>query len=56
LGYGFGVLTYQIGTFSRDPATATMWIGVIIGLIVAGVVSLVVSGRRNRTATLAPAE
>jgi ferrous iron transport protein B len=56
LGYGFGVLTYQIGTFPRDPATATAWIAAIAGLIVAGVVALIVTGRRSRAAALAPAE
>ncbi len=56
LGYGFAVLTYQVGTYNRDPATATMWIGIIVGLITAGVVGLIVSGRRDRAATLAPAE
>jgi len=56
LGYGFAVLTYQVGTYNRDPATATMWIGIIVGLITAGVVGLIVSGRRDRAATLAPAK
>ena len=56
LGYGFGVLTYQIGTFERNPDTALAWIGGIIGVIAIGVVALVVSGRRDRAVVLSPAE
>ncbi|MSO96798.1 MAG: Fe(2+) transporter permease subunit FeoB [Rhodospirillaceae bacterium] len=56
LGYGFGVLTYQIGTFSRDPATASIWIGVILALILSGVGALIITGRRGRPSVLAPAE
>ena len=56
LGYGFAVLTYQIGTFERDPKTATMWISIILGLIAVGVIALVVTGRRDRAVQLAAAE
>jgi ferrous iron transport protein B len=58
LGWGFGVLTYQIGTFDRDPGTATMWITIIAGIIAAGVMTLVVAGRRDRQRQpiLTPAE
>ena len=56
LGYGFAVLTYQIGTFERDPKTATMWISIILGLIAVGVIVLVVTGRRDRAVQLAAAE
>ncbi len=58
LGYGFGVLTYQVGTFSRHPESSMMWIGMILGLIAAGVAALVVTGRRGRATTpaLNPAE
>jgi ferrous iron transport protein B len=57
LGWGFGVLTYQIGTFNRDPGTATMWISIITGIIAVGVMVLVVIGRRDqRTTALSPAE
>lgn len=59
LGYGFGVLTYQVGTFSRDPATATMWISIIVSVIAAGVVALFVAARRDRSRAplvLTPAE
>ncbi len=51
LGWGFGVLTYQIGTFNRDPGTATMWISIITGIIAVGVMVLVVIGRRDQRAT-----
>ncbi|MBL8642821.1 MAG: Fe(2+) transporter permease subunit FeoB [Rhodospirillaceae bacterium] len=53
LGYGFGVLTYQIGTFERDPATAAAWIGAILGVIAVGVVALMIAGRRERPAVAA---
>ncbi len=56
LGYGFAVLTYQIGTFERDPKTATMWISIILGLIAVGVIALVITGRRDRAVQLAAAE
>jgi ferrous iron transport protein B len=57
LGYGFGVLTYQVGTFNRDPQTATLWIASILGIIVAGVLALVIAGRRDQARTaIAPAE
>ncbi|MDX2142116.1 MAG: Fe(2+) transporter permease subunit FeoB [Rhodospirillaceae bacterium] len=56
LGYGFGVLTYQVAIFARDPATSSMWIAIVMGLIAAGVMALVVSGRRQRIAVVAPAE
>jgi ferrous iron transport protein B len=47
LGYGFGVLTYQIGTFGRDPATASMWIGAVAALLAGGIGWMVFSGRRR---------
>jgi ferrous iron transport protein B len=56
LGYGFAVLTYQIGTFARDPKTATMWIGTILGFIAIGVFALIVTGHRGRAAQRAPTE
>ncbi|MBL8629163.1 MAG: Fe(2+) transporter permease subunit FeoB [Rhodospirillaceae bacterium] len=57
LGWGFGVLTYQIGTFARDPGTATMWIAIIVGIITTGVVVLFIAGRREqRGPSLSPAE
>jgi len=55
LGYGMAVLTYQIGTFSRDPATATTWIASICAVIAAGVVVLMLAGR-NRPPVVVPAE
>jgi ferrous iron transport protein B len=54
LGYGFAVLTYQIGTFSRDPAGATTWIASILAVLAAGVVVLLLAGRRPPV--VAPAE
>ncbi|MDX2223052.1 MAG: Fe(2+) transporter permease subunit FeoB [Rhodospirillaceae bacterium] len=57
LGYGFGVLTYQIGTFGRDPATASFWIGAVLSLLAAGIGWMVFSGRRRIGAPVAaPAE
>jgi ferrous iron transport protein B len=56
LGYGFGVLTYQAATFSRDPQTSAMWIVGILGLIAAGVLALVVTGRRRAPLAPQPAE
>jgi ferrous iron transport protein B len=56
LGYGFGVLTYQVAVFSRDPKASSLWIAVVVGLIVAGIVALIVSGRRQAVPTPVPAE
>jgi ferrous iron transport protein B len=55
LGYGGAVLTYQIGTFSRDPTGASTWIASILAVIAAGVAMLFFAGRR-RPPTVAPAE
>ncbi|MCP5365608.1 MAG: Fe(2+) transporter permease subunit FeoB [Hyphomicrobiales bacterium] len=30
LGYGAAILTYQVGTFSRNPLSATTWIGGVL--------------------------
>jgi ferrous iron transport protein B len=57
LGYGFAVLTYQVGTFNRDPQTATVWIASILGIIAAGILTLVIAGRRDQARTaIVPAE
>lgn len=50
LGYGFGVLTYQVGVFTRDPAVATAWIAAVVGAVVLGVAALAVTGRWARPA------
>ena len=57
LGYGAAVLTYQIGTYGRDPATATAWIVGILVVFAATVLGMRYYGARSigRPATV-PAE
>jgi ferrous iron transport protein B len=55
LGYSFGVLTYQVGTFAQHPGESTTWIAVVVAALGAGVVALNLSGRRAVVAPL-PAE
>ena len=38
---------YQAATFSQDPARASFWLGVAGVIVLAGVVGLVVKGRRG---------
>jgi ferrous iron transport protein B len=56
LAYGFAVLTYQVGTFARDPATATAWIVAILAALATGAAWLYLSGHRTRRGALQPAE
>jgi len=56
LGYGFAVLTYQVGTFARDPAHAGGWIAAVLAVFVAGAAVLRLSGRRAPAAAIQPAE
>ena len=56
LGYGFAVLTYQIGTFNRDPSHAAAWIGAVLATFAAGALALYVTGQRSAASVVRPAE
>jgi ferrous iron transport protein B len=56
LGYSFGVLTYQVGTFARHPASSTAWIGAVAVMLAIGALALVVAGRRGAGVVAMPAE
>ena len=46
LAYSIGVLTYQIGTFSRHPGLSAGWIGAVLAALTIGAIMLAVSGRK----------
>jgi ferrous iron transport protein B len=47
LGYGLATLYYQAATFARDPATASLWIGIVLAGFTAAFLSLRWMGRRD---------
>lgn len=47
LGYGAAVLAYQIGTFSRHPDTALLWIIAILGVLTAALATMRYIGGRG---------
>ena len=48
LAYGAAVAAYQIGTFSRDPASATAWLAVVAVGFGLAVAAMRVVGRSRR--------
>jgi len=46
-GYGLATLYYQAATFGRDPATASLWIGLVLAGFAAAFLSLRRMGRRD---------
>jgi len=47
LGYGAAVVTYQAGTFSRDPISAAAWIGGIVFVLAVVLASMRVMSQRD---------
>lgn len=56
LGYGFAVLTYQVGTFARDPSGAAAWIIGVLGAFAVGAAVLYFSGRQAARPVVQAAE
>lgn len=56
LGYGAAVLTFQIGTFNRDPASSIAWITGILAAFATAVFFLRMSGQQDAAPAAAPAE
>ncbi|MFO1113778.1 MAG: ferrous iron transport protein B, partial [Rhodospirillales bacterium] len=56
LGYGAAVLTFQIGTFSRDPAHSIAWIAGILVAFGTAVFFMRMAGQQDAAPAAAPAE
>ena len=46
LGYGAGVLAYQLGQLGRHPATSASWIAAIVGVFAGALLTMRHAGRR----------
>lgn len=47
LGYGLATLFYQAANFARDPATASLWMGLVLAAFAAALLTLYWLGRRE---------
>ena len=56
LGYGAAVLTFQIGTFERDPANSIAWIAGILIAFATAVFFMRMAGQQDAAPAAAPAE
>ena len=56
LGYGAAVLTFQIGTFDRDPAHSVAWITGVLVAFATAVFFMRMAGQQDAAPAAAPAE